>query len=252
MIATPSRSKASSSSNDLPISTQEAKAPTEPASPLPDLLAGLRFGAKEWVAAAATVLAVDVFAGWSYLVSYFAYFRIPSEALGLSLPEMLGQGLRTVLLPLTVSVVAAAAPTRRLRQSAIAVAFYLAALLLVAAVNHWASTGAILVQLAAAMAAAGIVFGMRLGVGRKPIERLLIGAAGLLLLLSIPVATGTLDAGQAANAKTTTLRLVTVSPFLPSGSYVLLRETDSQYWVFRIGDHYAYAVPKSEVVYIRY
>ena len=252
MIATPPRSKASSSSNNLPLSTPEAHAPSDPASPLPDLLAGHRLGAKEWVAAAAVLLAVDAFAGWSYLVSYFAYFRIPSEALSLSLPEMLGQGLRIVLLPLTVIVVAAAAPGRRLRQSAIAVAAYLAVLLLVATANHWASAGAIVVQLAAAIAAAGIVFGMRLGVGRKPIERLLIGAAGLLLLLSLPVATGTLDAGQAANARTTTLRLVTVSPFLPSGSYVLLRETDSQYWVFRIGDHYAYAVAKSEVVYIRY
>ena len=251
MIATTPRSKASSSSN-LPISTPEANAPTDPASPLPDLLAGLRLGATEWVLAGAALLVVDVFAGWSYLVSYFAYFRIPSEALGLSLPEMLGQGLRTVLLPLTVVVVAAVAPGRRLRQAAVAVAVYLAVLLTVALVDRWASTGAILVQLAAAIAAAGIVFGMRLGVGAKAMERLVIGAAGLLLLLSIPVASGTLDAGQVAGARSTTLRLVTSTPLLPTGSYVLLREGDSQYWVFRIGDRYAYSIPKSEVVYIRY
>jgi hypothetical protein len=216
------------------------------------LLAGLRLGASEWAAAAAVLLVVDVFAGWSYLVSYFGYFRIPSEALGLSVAEMLGQGLRTVLLPLTVIVVAAVAPGRRLRQAAVAVAVYLAVLLAVALVNRWASAGAILVQLAGAVAAAGIVFGMRLGVGARAAERLMIGAAGLLLLLSIPVASGTLDAGQAASAKSTTLRLLTTTPILPAGNYVLLRETDSRYWVFRIGDHYAYSIAKSEVVYIRY
>jgi hypothetical protein len=251
MIATTPRSKASSSSS-LPISTPEANAPTDPAGPLPDLLAGLRLGAKEWVAAVAVLLIVDVFAGWSYLVSYFAFFRIPSEALGLTLPEVLGQGLRTVLLPLTVILVAAVAPGRRLRQAAVAVGVYLVVLLAVALVNRWGSTGAILVQLAAAIAAAGIVFGMRLGIGARTTDRLLIGAAALLLLLSIPIASGTLDAGQTAGAKSTTLVLVTTSPVLPSGSYVLLRENDSQYWVFRIGDHYAYSIPKSEVVYIRY
>ena len=256
MIATAPRTKASSSS--APIS----KAPTDKAGALPDLLAGVRLGAREWLAAAAVLVAVDLFAGWSYLVSYFAYFRIPSEAVGLSVPEMLGQGLRTVLLPLTVVVVAAAAPGRRLRQAGLAVAVYLGVLLLVAIADRWASAGAILVQLAAAIAAAGIVFGMRLGVGRKPIERLLIGAAVLLLLLSIPVASGTLDAAQAASARATTLRIVTSAATLPSAvpaggnylytNYVLLRENDSRYWVFRIGDHYAYSIPKLEVIYIRY
>ncbi len=260
MIATTPRSKASSS--NLPISTPEANAPTAPASPLPDLLAGLRLGAKEWVAAASVLLVVDLFAGWSYLVSYFNYFRIPSEGLGLTLPELLGQGLRTVLLPLTVVVVAAAAPARRVRQAAVAVAVYLVVLLAVALVNHWGSTGAVLVQLAAAVAAAAIVFGMRLGIGARPAERLMLGAAGLLLLLSVPIATGTLDAGQAAGAKSTTLRLVTSSAILPSAvpsgggyvytNYVLLRENDSRYWVFRIGDRYAYSIAKSQVVYIRY
>lgn len=255
MIATTPRRKG-------PVSTPEANAPSDPAGHLPDLLAGLRLGLWQWVAAAVVVLVVDVFAGWTYLVSYFAYFRIPSEAVGLTLPEMLGQGLRTVLLPLTVVVVAAIAPGRRLRQAGIAVAVYLGVLLLVAIANRWASAGAILVQLAAAIAAAGIVFGMRLGVGRKPTERLLIGAAGLLLLLSIPVASGTLDAGQAASSRSTTLRFATSAATLPSAvpaggtflytNYVLLRETDSRYWMFRIGDRYAYSIPKSEVLYIRY
>ena len=85
MISTSPRSKASSS--NLPISNFEADAPTDPASPLPDLLAGLRWGAREVLAAAAVLVVVDVFAGWSYLASYFLYFRVPAEGLGLTLPE---------------------------------------------------------------------------------------------------------------------------------------------------------------------
>ena len=133
MIATTPRSKASSS--NLPISTPEADAPTDPASALPDLLAGLRLGAREWIVVAAVLLAVDAFAGWTYLVSYFAYFRIPSEALGLSVPEVFAQGLRTVLLPLTVVLAAAVAPGRRLRPAAIGVGVYLLVLLAVAVIN---------------------------------------------------------------------------------------------------------------------
>ena len=260
MITPATRSKASSS--NLPTSTPEADAPAAPASPLPDLLAGLRLGARELLAAAAVLVIVDVFAGWSYLASYFLYFRIPTEGLGLSLPEMLGQGLRTVLLPLTVIVVAGIAPGRRLRNAAIGVAVYLLFLTVVALVTQWASPGAVLVQLTGGIVTAVIVFGMRLGIGQKPIERILIGAAALLLLVSIPVASGTLDAGKAASAKATTLRVVTTSPLLPSAvpaggsymytNYILLRENDSRYWLFRIGDHYAYSISKGEVVYVRY
>jgi hypothetical protein len=218
------------------------------------LLAGLRWGAREVLAAAAVLVVVDVFAGWSYLASYFLYFRVPAEGLGLTLPEVLGQGLRTILLPLTVIVVAAA---RSRRPGA-----YLAFLALAVLVNRWASPGAVVVQLAASIAVAAIVFGLRMGVGRKPVQALLIGVAGLLLLISIPVATGTLDAGQLAAAKATTLRVVTTSPLLPSAipasgqytytNYVLLRENETRVWLFRIGDRYAYSIAKSDIAYIRY
>jgi hypothetical protein len=226
------------------------------------LLAGLRWGAREVLAAAAVLVVVDVFAGWSYLASYFLYFRVPAEGLGLTLPEVLGQGLRTILLPLTVIVVAAVAPGRRLRAAAIAVGAYLAFLALAVLVNRWASPGAVVVQLAASIAVAAIVFGLRMGVGRKPVQALLIGVAGLLLLISIPVATGTLDAGQLSTAKATTLRVVTTSPLLPSAipasgqytysNYVLLRENETRVWLFRIGDRYAYSIAKSDIAYIRY
>jgi hypothetical protein len=258
MISTSPRRKAAAAG----LRTSEADAPALPTRHLPDLLAGLRLGAREWVVAGLALVVIDVFAGWAYLASYFAYFRIPLESLGLGLTEALGQGVRTVLLPLTVIVVAAIAPSRKLRPAAIAILVYLLFLAGAALYNSWASVGAVLVQLVAAIVAAGIVFGLRMGIGDNPSERLLIVAAGLLVLISTPVASGTLDAGQAAAAKTTTLRLVTSSPLLPSAvpssgqyaynNYLLLRENDSRYWVFRIGDHYAYSIAKSDVLYIRY
>ena len=260
-IATPPRSKASSTTN--PPSTREAFAPTAPASPLPDLLAGLRWGTRELLIGAAVLVVMDVFAGWSYLASYFGYFRVPVEGLALSLPEVLSQGLRSILLPLTVIVLAASAPTRKLRPAAIAVGGYLVFLAVVALGNHWASPGAVAAQLAASIAIAATVFGLRLGWGRTQAQRLVIGAVGLLLLISIPIATGTLDASQKAGTKQSTLRLVTNTPILPNAApstsgqftyanYVLLRETETRFWVFRIGDQYTYSIAKSNVLYIRY
>jgi hypothetical protein len=256
--ATPPRSKASSSP-----STPEASASTDPASPLPDLLAGLRWGTRELLVATALLVAMDVFAGWSYLASYFGYFRVPVEGLELSFPEVLAQGLRTILLPLTVIVLASSAPSRKLRAAAIAVGGYLVFLAVVALGNHWASPGAVAAQLAASLAIAGTVFALRLGFGRTIGQREVIGALGLLLLISIPVATGTLDATQKAATNTSTLRIVTNTPILPSAApatggqftyanYVLLRESDTRYWLFRIGDQYAYSIAKTEVLYIRY
>jgi hypothetical protein len=259
-IANPPRSKASS--NPSP-TTPEAFAPTAPASPLPDLLAGLRWGTRELLVAGAVLVVMDVFAGWSYLASYFGYFRIPVEGLGLGLPEVLAQGLRSILLPLTVIVLAASAPTRRLRPAAIAVLGYLVFLALVALGNHWASPGSVAAQLAASLAIAGVVFLLRLGFGGTQTQRLIVAALGLLLLISIPIASGTLDASQKAGTKTTTLRIVTSTAILPSAApsttgqftysnYVLLREGDTRYWLFRVGDQYAYSIAKTDVLYIRY
>jgi len=232
------------------------------------MLAGLRWGMREVVLVLAAIIAVDLFAGWSYLGSYFGYFRIPVEGVGLSFQEILAQGMQSILLPLTVIVVAAGAPRRKLRPAALAVGAYLVFLAFVALFNHWASLGTVIVQLSASVAIAGVVFMLRSGYGRRPIERLIMGAIVVLLLISIPVATGTLEAAQLAGKKSTTLRVVTTSPALPGGTasaggllsnglysynnFVLLRETETRYWLFRIGDNYAYSLPKSEVVYIRY
>ncbi len=259
-IANPPRSKASS---DPSHTTPGASASTAPASLLPDLLAGLRWGTRELLVAGAVLVVMDVFAGWSYLASYFGYFRIPVEGLGLGLPEVLAQGLRSILLPLTVIVLAASAPTRRMRPAAIAVLGYLVFLAVVALGNHWASPASVAAQLAASLAIAGVVFGLRLGFGRTQTQRLIVAALGLLLLISIPIASGTLDASQKAGTKTTTLRVITSTPILPSAApstggqftyanYVLLRESDTRYWLFRVGDQYAYSIAKSNVLYIRY
>lgn len=265
MIATAPTSKGST----IPITAPETAAPTDGASARPDLLAGLRWGTREIVAATVLLVAVDLFAGWSFLASYFGYFRVPVEGLGLSLQEMLAQGMQSILLPLTVIFVAAGAPGRKLRPAAITIGVYLLFLAVVALANHWASTSSVVVQLSASIAIAGLVFMLRMGYGTRPVERLIMGAVVVLLLISIPAATGTLEAAQTADAKSSTLRIVTNSPVLPGGAstsasgllssglfnysnYVLLRESDSRYWVLRIGDHYAYSIPKSSVVYIRY
>ena len=258
-ITTPPRSKASTTST----STPEAFASTAPASPLPDLLAGLRWGTHELLIATAVLVVMDIFAGWSYLASYFGYFRVPVEGLGLGFPEVLAQGLRSILLPLTVVVLAASAPTHKLRPAAIAVGGYLLFLAVVALGNHWASPGAVAAQLAASVAIAGVVFALRLGFGRTQAQRLVVAALGLLLLISIPIASGTLDASQKAGIKVSTLRIVTNTPILPSAApsttgqftyanYILLRESDTRYWLFRVGDQYAYSIAKSDVLYIRY
>ncbi|GAC1504836.1 MAG: hypothetical protein NVS1B3_02160 [Candidatus Dormibacteraceae bacterium] len=259
ITAPPTRTRASSAP---PIPTTTEAFSTDPASPLPDLLAGLRWGTREFLIAGVVLVLVDIFAGWSYLSSYFGYFRVPVEGLGLSMPEVLGQGLRSILLPLTVVFFAALAPSRHLRQAALAVGAYLLFLAVVAIGNHWASPGSVAAQLAASIAIGGLVFAMRLGFGRTRGQRLVMGAIGLLLLISIPIATGTLDATQKAGIKDTTLRIVTNSPILPAATpanglytastYVLLRESDARIWIFRIGGQNAYSISKSDILYIRY
>jgi hypothetical protein len=226
------------------------------------LLAGLRWGTREIVAVVAAVILVDVFAGWSYLTSYFGYFRVPVEGLGLSMPEVLGQGLRSILLPLTVVFFSALAPSRHLRQGALFVGAYLVFLAAAALGNHWASPGSVAAQLAASIAIGGLVFAVRLGYGKTRGQRLVMTAVGVLLLISIPIATGTLDATQKASATDTTLRIVTSNPILPNetpsnglfatSNYVLLRESESRIWIFRIGGSNAYSIAKSSLLYIRY
>jgi hypothetical protein len=227
------------------------------------LLAGLRWGTREVLAAAVALVVVDIFAGWSYLTSYYGYFRVPVEGLGLTMPEVLGQGLRSILLPITVVFFAALAPGRHLRQGAIAVGAYLLFLALAALGNHWASPGSIAAQLAASIAIGALVFAMRMGFGKTRGQRLVMAAVAVLLLISIPIATGTLDATQKASATNTTLRIVTNNAILPNETknsdglfaatdYLLLRESDTRFWIFRLKGQNAYSISKSDVLYVRY
>jgi hypothetical protein len=219
------------------------------------LLAGLRWGTREVIAVTAAVVLIDIFAGWSYLASYFGYFRVPVEGLGLTMPEVLGQGLRSILLPATVVFFSILAPSRHLRQGAIAVGAYLLFLTAAALGNHWASPGSVAVQLAASIAVGGIVFALRMGYGRNHGQRLVIVAVAVLLIISIPIATGVLDATQKSSTRDTTLSIATSNPsnsLFAASRYVLLRENETRIWVFRIGGTNAYSISKSDLLYIRY
>ena len=259
-IATPPRTNTSTNPT-LPL---VASAPNASSSSGRDQLAGFRWSGRYTLAAAGIVIALAFFAGSSYLLSYFGYFRVPIGGLGLSAMDILDEGVRSILLPATVVPVAvvAGAPSRKLGMGVLAVGGYILFLAYVAFANHFASPPAVLAQCAASIAIAGLVFAVRRGFGGAPVQRLILGAVGLLLLTSVPVASGTLDAGQTASAKQSTLKIVTKDPILPGAAvaggqfsysnYVLLRETDSRYWLLRIDNHYVYSVAKTDVLYVRY
>jgi hypothetical protein len=258
-IATPPRNKTLTDPTVVLPSTP-SKAPGGSS----DLLAGLRWTGLRVVAVAVVLIAVDVSAGWSYLASYFGYFGLPVEALGLSPGEILAQGATSMLLPLTIVPAAyvAGAPSRKLVPAVLAVGGYVLFLSYVAFAGHFASLPTILAQGAAAIAIAGVVFAMRRGFGGTSAQRLIVAAIGLLLVASVPVASGTLDAGQKASAKQSTLRIITNDPILPGSTvtggqfsysnYVLLRESDSRYWLLRIDNQHIYSIAKTTVLYIRY
>ena len=259
-IDTPPRSKTSTKPTDVPPNST----PSDSSSESRDLLAGLHWTSQRVLAVAAVLIALDAFAGWSYLASYFGYFRVPAEALGLSTGEILAQGARSILLPLTVIPVAfvAATPSRKLSAGASAVGGYILFLTYVAIAGHLASPPTILTHGAAAIAIAGIVFAARRGLGVGPVQRLILAAVGLLLLTTLPVASGILDATQKASAKQSTLKIITRDPILPGSTvnggqfsysnYVLLRESDSRYWLLRTDNQSTYSISKVDVVYIRY
>jgi hypothetical protein len=252
---------------ELPIAeTAEIGAPTTSngAVAAVDLLAKVRWRGLAWVATVAVLAGLDVVAGWFYVASYFGYFHLPLEGLGISAQEILAQGARSLLLPLAVVPVAfvASAPSHRLGRASLAVAAYITVLTYVAFATSFFTAVGLIVQLAAMFTAAGILFSLRRGFGELPAQRLVLVGVALLAFSSIPVASGLFDASQKASATQTTLRLTTQSPVLPGSivtggafsysDYVLLRESDSRYWVMRLGDHHVYSIAKSAVIYIRY
>src|SRR5579859_2562977 len=259
-IATRTQEK-NSTNPTLPLVEQ---GPTALVADAPDLLAGFRWSGWSVLAAAGILITLVLFAGSSYLLSYFGYFRVPVDGLQLSVFDILDAGVRSILLPLTVvpAALVAGAPGRKLGLGALTLGGYILLLAYVAFANHFASPIVVLAQCAASIAIAGLVFALRRGFGASPLQRLVLSAVGLLLLTSVPVVSGTLDASQTASAKQSTLRIVTNDPILPgytvtggqfsNSNYVLLRETDSRYWLLRIDNHATYSIAKTEVLYIRY
>jgi len=261
-MAVATRTQEKNSTNPtLPLAEQ---VPAAVATDAPDLLAGFRWSGRNVLAAAGILIALVFFAGSSYLLSFFGYFRVPVEGLQLSILDILDAGVRSILLPLTVvpAALVASAAGRKLGLEALTVGAYILLLAYVAFANHFASPTVVLAECAASIAIAGLLFALRRGFGASPLQRLILSAVGLLLLTSVPVVSGTLDASQTASAKQSSLRIVTNDPILPGytvtggqfsySNYVLLRETDSRYWLLRIDNHATYSIAKTEVLYVRY
>ena len=259
-IASPARTKTPTSAT-LPLAES---APTVVLSDAPDLLAEFWWSGRNLLAAAGILIALVFFAGSSYLLSYFGYLRVPVEGVGLSPIDILDEGVRSMLVPLSVvpAALVAGAPGRKLGICALTVGAYILFLAYVAFALRFASPIAVLAQCAASIAIAGFVFALRRGFGSTSVQRLILVAVGLLLLTSVPVASGTLDASQKASLKQSTLRVVTRDPILPgsvatgglfsNSNYVLLRETDTRYWLLRIDNQSTYSIAKTDVLYIRY
>lgn len=258
-VATEPHTKSSTGGIDLSASTS-----SKSASVSRDLLSGSSRTPHRLITIAVLLVAVDIAAGWLYLTSYFGYFGLPIEALGLSAAEILAKGFTSMILPLTIIPVAvvAAEPARKPLQAALAVGGYVLFLSYLEFIGHFNSPSTILAQGAAMAAMAGAVFAMRRGFGGTAVQGLILAGVGLLLIASLPVAAGTLDAGQKASAKQSTLRIVTKEPVLPGSTvaggqfsysnYVLLREGDSSYWLLRLDNQHAYSIAKSAILYIRY
>jgi len=228
------------------------------------------------------ILAGTVFAGlcllegWLYLRSYYAFFHIPTEGLDVSAQEVLFQGAHSILFPLIVVPVAFFLhlyARRMFLLGVLAVTGCAAVLAFVASALRWYSAMDIMVQTAAVLWIGLAVLAVQRGFGGdSPLQRLLLAGAALLLLVSMPTAFGTIDAGQKATSKKTHFSMVSthelglpdatragsVDPTKPGNlveyrKFVLLRETGSRYWVMRLGRATdVYSVAKSEVLYIRY
>ena len=263
-IATPTRTKTPTAATIVLPATPTETPTAETPGGSQDLLAGLRWSGQRILVVAIVLIAVDASAGWSYLASYFGYFGLPVEALGLSPGEILAQGASSMLLPLAIIPAAfvAGAPSRKLIPALLTVGGYVAFLAYIVFAGHFASLPTILAQGAAAIAIAGVVFAIRRGFGRTAVTRLILAALWLLVIASVPVASGTLDAGQKASDKQSTLRIMTSDPILPGSTvtggqfsysnYVLLRESDSRYWLLRTDNQHIYSIAKTAVLYIRY
>ncbi len=250
----------------LPQTGPEPEAAAEPAGPSWLLQVG-RWDRALFVMGALLV-GLCLLEGWLYLRSYYAFFHIPTEGLDVALQEVFFQGAHSLLFPLIVAPVAfllRVEARRVLLVGVLAVAACAAILAWVAGAFRWYSAMDILVQTAAVFWIGLTVLAVQRGSLRGGAQRrLVLAGAAVLLLVSMPTAFGTIDAGQKATARKTHLVLASTHELgLPDAirngnlveyrKLVLLRESPSRYWVIRLGRAAdVYSVAKNEVVYIRY
>jgi hypothetical protein len=206
--------------------------------------------------------------GWLYVRTYFNFFRIPTEGLDITPQELLFQGVHALLFPLIVVPVALFLRlyARRMFLMTLGVVAGCAAILAYFAYAfHWYPAMDIMVQTAAVLWIGMAVLAIQRGFGQDNVrQRFLLVGAALLLLVSLPTAFGTVDAGAKATVKRSHLLLTSTHELgLPnptkSGNlieyrnFVLLRETGSRYWVMTLGlSSDVYSIARSEVLYIRY
>ncbi len=247
--------------------------PPQPPRDEPALDVELFATAVSWVSLAAVRIvllgaAVFFLAGWLYLTAYFSFFRMPWQGLEMSPPEILLQGVHSLLFPLAVAlpVFFLRVYARRLLLLFILMVAGCAALLaLLALAFRWYSSTDVIVQTAAVLWIGLAVLAIQQGFGRdNRFHRLILAGAALILLISLPTAFGIIDAGQQATAKRTHFVLVTSQDLgLPGATragdrieyrnFVLVRETASRYWLMRVGlASDVFSVAKSQVLYVRY
>jgi len=226
-----------------------------------------------WVSLAAVRLAllgaaVFFIAGWLYLTAYFNSFHLPVMGVETSIPEILLQGVHSLLFPIAVvlPIFFLRVYARRLLLLFILMVAASAALVaFLAFAFQWYSGTDVIVQTAAVLWIGLAILAIQQGFGRDSrFHRLVLGAAALLLLISLPTAFGIVDAGHQATATRTHFVLVTSQDVgLPGATiignrieyrgFVLLRETPTRYWLMQVGQaSNVYAVAKSQALYVRY
>ena len=207
-------------------------------------------------------------AGWLYLTAYFSFFHMPVLGMEISPSEILLQGVHSLLFPIAVvlPVFFLRVYARRLLLTFVLLVAGSAALLaLLALAFRWYSATDVIVQTAAVLWIGLAVLAMQQGFGRDSrFHRLILAAAALLLLISLPTAFGIIDAGQQATAtKTHFVMAANANVGLPGGTtsgntvqyknFVLIRETPTRYWLMRLGlASDVYSVAKDQVLYVRY
>ncbi len=245
----------------------------EPSSNEPALDVELFATAVSWVSLAAVRIvllggAAFFLAGWLYLTAYFSFFHMPVLGMEISPSEILLQGVHSLLFPIAVVLpifFLRVYARRLLLLFVLMVAGSAVLLALLALAFRWYSATDVIVQTAAVLWIGLAVLAMQQGFGRDSrFHRLILAAAGLLLLISLPTAFGIIDAGHQATA-TKTHFVLAASPSigLPGGTtagntveyrnFVLLRETPTRYWLMRLGlASDVYSVAKDQVLYVRY